>query len=63
MFPKTEKELQRLKGKGKNTNFWKNRARIPTFGWVRSEFQCLERKGKKPPMFKEMGQKFQCLEG
>ena len=46
MFPKTEKELQRLKGKGKNNNFWKNRARIPTFGRVRSEFHCLERKGK-----------------
>ena len=46
MFPKTEKELQRLKGKGKNNKFWKNRARIPTFGRVRSEFQCLERKGK-----------------
>ena len=43
---RTEKELQRLKDKGKNTNFWKDRARIPMFGRVRSEFQCLERQGR-----------------
>ena len=36
-------EVQCLKGFDQYTNVYKNRARIPLFKRIRSEFQCLER--------------------
>ena len=36
-------EFQTLEGKENNSNILNDKARIPLFGWIRSEFQCSER--------------------
>ena len=47
MFGSIRSELQCLEGYGRNSNVWKNRAKLPMFGRPRPEFQCLKRKDKK----------------
>ena len=37
MFGSIRSELQCLEGYGQNSNVWKNRARIPMFGNIRSK--------------------------
>ena len=37
MFRSIRSELQCLEGYGQNSNVWKNRARIPMFGRIRSK--------------------------
>ena len=39
---KIPSEFQGLEGKEKNCNVSNDKARIPMFGWIRSEVQCLE---------------------
>ena len=41
MFIKTRPEFQYMKKQDQNSSVYKNRARIPVFGRIRSEFQCV----------------------
>ena len=38
MFERIRPEIKCLEGQGQNSNVWKERARIPVFGRIRSEF-------------------------
>ena len=41
MLTEVGSDYQSLEGKDKTSNVYKNRARIPVFGTIRKEFQCL----------------------
>ena len=42
MFGKIRPEFQCLERLGKNSNVWKDKARIVMFGKIRPEFKCLK---------------------
>ena len=48
--------------KDHNSNVYKDRARIPMFGRIRSEFQCLK-KLSRIPVFGRITSQLQCLQG
>ena len=58
MFGRIRKELQCFKGYGYNSNIWKDKVRIPVFGRIGPDFQCLE-KYVQIPVFGRTGQEFQ----
>ena len=42
MFGRISSEFQYLVRYGENSNVWKDKARIPMFGNIKSKLQCLE---------------------
>ena len=43
VFTKIGAEFKCKEGQGQNSNIYKNRGRIPMYGRIRWEFQCLEK--------------------
>ena len=54
-------EIQCLEGLGQNSHLSNDKVRIPVFGRIRSEFQCLDK--KRIAVFGRIRSEFVCLEG
>ena len=55
MFIKTGEEFQSLKAYGRNSNEYKNRARIPMFESKGPEYQGFKEDDRRIPMFEMTG--------